>query len=91
MFEIIYLFVIVLAALPLARTLMLGAGGKHIAFTHRLYRDAAYILAAVLGIIVFEVALRISLENYWFQELGQVVAIGYLLNIVWQFSLSSRS
>lgn len=71
MFEIIYLFVIVLAALPLARTLMLGAGGKHIAFVHRLYRDAAYILAAVLGIIVFEVALRISLENYWFQELGQ--------------------
>ena len=71
MFEIIYLFVIVLAALPLAGTLMLGAGGKHIAFMHRLYRDAAYILAAVLGIIVFEVALRISLENYWFQELGQ--------------------
>ena len=71
MFEIIYLFFIVLAALPLARTLMLGAGGKHIAFVHRLYRDAAYILAAVLGIIVFEVALRISLENYWFQELGQ--------------------
>jgi hypothetical protein len=71
MFEIIHLFVIALAALPLARTLMLGAGGEHIAFVHRLYRDAAYILAAVLGIIVFEVALRISLENYWFQELGQ--------------------
>ncbi len=72
MFEIIYLFVIVLAALPLTRTLMLGAaGGTHIAFVHRLYRDAGYILAAVLGIIVFEVALRISLENYWFQELGQ--------------------
>ena len=54
MFEIIYLFVIVLAALPLARTLMLGAGGNHIAFMHRLYRDAAYILAAVLGIIALK-------------------------------------
>ena len=71
MFEIIYLFVIVLAALPLARTLMQGAGGDRIAFVHRLYRDAAYILAAVLGIIVFEAALHISLENYWFEELGQ--------------------
>ena len=71
MFEIIYLFVLVLAALPLARTLMQGAGGDRIAFVHRLYRDAAYILAAVLGIIVFEAALRISLENYWFEELGQ--------------------
>ena len=46
-------------------------GGNHIAFVHRLYRDAAYILAAVLGIIVFEVALRIFLKNYWFEELGQ--------------------
>ena len=71
MFEIIYLFVLALAALPLARTLMQGARGNHIAFVHRLYRDAAYILAAVLGIIVFEAALGISLENYWFEELGQ--------------------
>ena len=71
MFEVIYLFVLVWAALPLARTLMQGGGGNHIAFVHRLYRDAAYILAAVLGIIVFEVALGISLENYWFEELGQ--------------------
>ncbi len=71
MFEVIYLFVLVWAALPLARTLMQGGGGNHIAFVHRLYRDAAYILAAVLGIIVFEAALGISLENYWFEELGQ--------------------
>ena len=46
MFEVIYLFVLVWAALPLVRTLMQGAGGDHIAFVHRLYRDAAYILAA---------------------------------------------
>ena len=71
MFEVIYLFVLAWAALPLVRTLMQGGGGNHIAFVHRLYRDAAYILAAVLGIVVFEAALGISLENYWFEELGQ--------------------
>jgi uncharacterized membrane protein (UPF0182 family) len=71
MYEVIYLFVLALAALPLASTLLQGGRGNHIAFVHRLYRDAAYILAAVLGIIVFEAALGISLENYWFEELGQ--------------------
>ena len=50
-----------MGGLPLVRTLVLG--GNHIAFVHRLYRYAAYILAAVLGIIVFEVALRIFLEK----------------------------
>ena len=71
MFEVLYLFVLVWAALPLIRTLMQGRGGDHIAFVRRLYRDAAYMLAAFLGIIVFEAALGISLENYWFEELGQ--------------------
>ena len=71
MFEVTYLFVLALAALPMALTLLQGGGGNHIAFVHRLYRDAAYILAAVLGIICLEAALRISLENYWFDELGQ--------------------
>ena len=71
MFEVLYLFVLVWATLPLVRTLMQGRGGDHIAFVHRLYRDAAYILVAGLGIIVFEAALGISLENYWFEELGQ--------------------
>lgn len=55
----------------MARTLMQGGSGNHIAFVHRLYRDAAYILAAVLGIIYLEAALGILLENYWFGELGQ--------------------
>ena len=59
------------SALPLAPTLMQGRGGDHIAFVHRLYRDAAYIFAAVLGIVVCEAALGISLENHWFEELGQ--------------------
>ena len=40
-------------------------------FLHRLYRDLAYIAAAVLAIICFETALNISLQNYWFGELGQ--------------------
>ena len=71
MFEIIYLFVLALAALPLARTFMQGARGNHLAFVHRLYRDAAYILAAVVGVVICEAALGISLENYWFAELGQ--------------------
>ena len=71
MFEIIYLFVLALAALPLARTFMHGARGNHRAFVHRLYRDAAYILAAVVGVVICEAALGISLENYWFAELGQ--------------------
>ena len=71
MFEVAYLFVLALAALPLAYTLLQQGGGNHVAFVHRLYRDAAYILAAVLGIVCLEAALGISLENYWFEELGQ--------------------
>src|SRR5208282_1330130 len=71
MFDVTYLFVLVWVALPLARTLMQGAAGNHIAFVHRLYRDAAYILAAVVGIGVFETALGVSFENFWFAELGQ--------------------
>src|SRR6516164_4822658 len=71
MFEVTYLFVLALAALPLAVTLFQGVSGTHNAFVHRLYRDAAYILAAVVGILSLEVALGISLENYWFDELGQ--------------------
>ncbi len=71
MFDVIYLLALVWASLPLVRTLMQGAGGNHIAFVHRLYRDAAYILVSVIGIVVFEAALSISLENYWFTELGQ--------------------
>lgn len=71
MFEIAYLLVVAVAALPLARSLLLGGGGDHIAFVHRLYRDAAYIVIAILAVFCFEAALRISLENSWFAELGQ--------------------
>ena len=71
MFQVIYLSALALAALPLVRTLLQASGGNHIALVHRLYRDAAYILFAVLTIVCLEAALGISLENYWFGELGQ--------------------
>jgi uncharacterized protein len=70
MFEVTYLFVLALAAIPLAR-ILLQMGDNPIAFVHHLYRDATCILSAVLGIICLEAALRISLEKYWFEELGQ--------------------
>jgi uncharacterized protein len=71
MFQMTYLFVLALAALPLAHTLLQGGSGNHVAFVHRLYRGAAYILVPFLGIICLEAALGVSLENYWFEELGQ--------------------
>ena len=67
-----YLLLIFLAALPLIRTFLRERGGdSRIVFLHRLYRDFAYIAAAILTIICFEAALTISLQNYWFGELGQ--------------------
>jgi len=69
MFEITYLCVLVLAALPLALTVLRGSNDP-IAYVHRLYRDAGYILAAIAGIVCLEVALSISLEDYWFTELA---------------------
>ncbi len=71
MFTIGYLMILLAAAVPLARTFLSESSGDRVAFLHRLYRDAAYLLAAIVGIICFEAALRISLENYWFTELGQ--------------------
>ena len=68
MFEVSYLCVLVLAALPLALTVLRGSN-DHVAFIHRLYRDAGYVLAAIAGIICLEAALSISLEDYWFTEL----------------------
>jgi len=51
--------------------LMWGGRRASVALLHRLYRDLAYIAAAVLAIICFETALTISLQIYWFGELGQ--------------------
>jgi hypothetical protein len=71
MFQFGYLFLILLSALPLGRTFLNGSSGSPVVFAHRLYRDLAYIAVAVLGIICFETAMTISLQNYWFDELGQ--------------------
>jgi uncharacterized membrane protein (UPF0182 family) len=72
MFHSGYILLVLLAALPLIRTLLKGTDGDApLIFLHRIYRDFAYIAAAVLGIICFETALNISLQNYWFEELGQ--------------------
>ena len=71
MFLFGYVLLVLLAALPLGRTVLTQRGGSPVAFLHRLYRDLAYIAAAVLGIIFFETVLTISLQNYWFDELGQ--------------------
>jgi uncharacterized membrane protein (UPF0182 family) len=72
MFQLGYLFLLLLAAFPLGRTFLnQQAGGSPVVFMHRLYRDLAYIVAAVLGIICLEAAFDISLQNYWFEELGQ--------------------
>jgi Uncharacterised protein family (UPF0182) len=70
MFEIAYLSLVVLVALPLAGSLLRRSAGEAIS-VHRLYRHAAYIAIAILAVICFDAALRISLENYWFAELGQ--------------------
>jgi len=72
MFQSGYLFLMLLAALPLCRTFLSQTGASSsIAFLHRLYRDLAYIAAAILGIVCFETALTVALQNYWFDELGQ--------------------
>ena len=72
MFLTAYVALILFAAFPLARTLLMWEGRRaSVALLHRLYRDLAYIAAAVLAIICFETALTISLQIYWFGELGQ--------------------
>ena len=72
MFLFGYVVLILLAAVPLGRTFLTGRGsGSPTVFLHRLYRDLAYIAVAVLGIICFEAVFTISLQNYWFDELGQ--------------------
>src|SRR5579863_554361 len=72
MFQFGYLVLIFFAAFPLGRTfLSQRAGVSPVVFAHRLYRDLAYIAAAVLGVICLEAALNVSLQDFWFDELGQ--------------------
>ena len=76
MFQLAYLCVIAFAAMPMARTSLQASRDNQIAFVHCLYRDAAYLLVAVFGIIFLEIALHISFENYWFDELSQSHRLG---------------
>ncbi len=71
MFKFGYFLLILLAVVPLGRTFLRERGGSPVVFLHRLYRDLAYLAAAIIGIVCFETALTISLQNYWFDELGQ--------------------
>src|SRR6516162_1513115 len=71
MFVVTYTLVIAAAALPLAITLLSNKRAWSDAFARRLYRGTAYVVAAIVCIICLEVALRMSLEAYWFGELGQ--------------------
>src|SRR5271165_3295936 len=85
MFLFGYVLLVLLAALTLGRTILTQRGGSPLVLAHRLYRDLAYIAAAAFDIICFETALTISLQNYWFEELGQRyrywLALGLCLGI----------
>jgi uncharacterized protein len=93
MFLFGYILLVLLAALPLGRTFLKERGsGSPVVFLHRLYRDLAYIAAAILAIICFEATLTISLQNYWFGELGQRyrywLALGFRLGIFFTILVS---
>ena len=89
MFVLSYTLVLAAAALPLAITLLGKKRAWCDAFAHRVYRGAAYVVAAIVCIICLEVALRISLEAYWFAELGQShrfwLSIAYRIEIFLAF------
>jgi uncharacterized membrane protein (UPF0182 family) len=72
MFGLGYLILLLAASIPLATTLIRHRGDRpSAALAHRVYRDVAYIALAVLAIVLFETAMGIALEGYWFEELGQ--------------------
>jgi len=86
MFLTVYILLLLLVVLLLARTISAGRTGRPgVMLLHRLYRNFAYIAAAVLAIIGFETALNILLQVYWFGELGQSyrywLALGLRLSI----------
>lgn len=70
MFALIYILTIVIAGLPLAVTLLQWRAGTT-APLHRIYRDLLSVGGVVLGIAIVEIVFRVSLQNYWFGELGQ--------------------
>jgi uncharacterized membrane protein (UPF0182 family) len=82
MFSLSYLILVLVAAVPLARTVVQHRGAPpSVAFVHRLYRDLAYIAAAIAAIILLEMIFTIALQNYWFVELGQQYRYWFALGL----------
>jgi uncharacterized membrane protein (UPF0182 family) len=82
MFEFSYLIVVLIAALPLMRTLVRQQGNPpSLAFVHRIYWDLAYIAVAVAAMIVLETIFTISLQDYWFSELDQQYRYWFALGL----------
>ena len=73
MFGLGYLILLAVASIPLATTVLRHRGDPpSAALAHRVYRDLAYLALAALAILAFETTLGISLELFWFAELGQL-------------------
>ncbi len=82
MFALSYLILVVVAAVPLARTVLQHQGAPpSVAFVHRLYRDLAYIATAIGAIILLEMIFTVALQNYWFVELGQQYRYWFALGL----------
>jgi len=82
MFALTYLIVIFIAALPLMQTILRQRGNSPtITFIHRVYRDLAYIAAALVAILALEAVFRIALQNYWFGDLGQQYRYWFALGL----------
>ncbi len=82
MFALTYLIVVFLAALPLMQTILRQRGKpQSIAFIHRIYRDLAYIAVAVIAILGLEAIFEVTLQNYWFAELGQKYRYWFALGL----------
>jgi uncharacterized membrane protein (UPF0182 family) len=78
LFTVGYLLVVILALTPAA--LSYASTGRTIPS-----RRAMLFAAIILGIACFEAALRISLEYYWFTELGKTHR--YLLSLEYRVAL----
>jgi uncharacterized membrane protein (UPF0182 family) len=82
MFALSYLILVLVAAIPLARTVLQHQGAPpSVSLVHHVYRDLAYIAAAILAIILLEMIFTVSLQNYWFLELGQQYRYWFALGL----------
>jgi uncharacterized membrane protein (UPF0182 family) len=82
MFLVCYVILVLVALIPLAKTLSRRQPwGASLSYVHRIYRDLAYVAAAVLAVIAFETAMRVSLNYYWFSELGQQYRYWFTLGL----------